>query len=79
IYKRLPLMLRIGGEAIAMDVDITKWLPGKHGEALTFAMPALAPGEYDIALSIDAPLPLYFATDAKRDGVWYTVGRMKVE
>ena len=79
IYKRLPLMLRIGGEAIATEADITKWLPGKHEEALTFAMPALAPGEYDIALSIDAPLPLYFATDAKRDGVWYTVGRMKVE
>lgn len=78
IYKKLPLVLRIGDETTVTDTDITRWLPGKHEEKFSVRVPQKT-GEYDIFLGILSPLPLYFATDAPRYETMYRIGRITVQ
>ncbi len=79
IYKKLPLVLAIGPQRIVTDIDIRSWLPGRHTEHFTLRLPALPAGEHPITVTIENDLPVYFATDAERDGTSYRIGRIRVK
>ena len=85
-YKPLPLILRIVGNGkcyeFVQDCDIRAWLPGKHTEGLTARLPIdIEAGEYTLEIGIVSPHAdvVYFATDAKRNGGFYEVGKITVK
>ena len=85
IYKKLPLLVRLvgnGGAHVATSaVDVTKWLPGKNTEIITFKIPRNIPeGEYglEIGIKCDDGEMLYFATDAERNDGFYTLGKTEI-
>ena len=85
IYEKLPLRIRLKGEGgehtFVTDVDITRWLPGNSSERLNISLPSsLAPCIYEIGIGIRSEDfgMIYFATDAKRQGEFYTVGEINV-
>ncbi len=85
IYYEYPLKVRlVKGEKtveFTTDIDITKWLPGKNLEKQVVTLPAeIESGEYDIEVGIEmsnAP-DLYFCTDAEPDGIYYKLGKIKI-
>ena len=85
-YKPLPLVLRIVGNdkcyEFKQECDIRAWLPGKHTEALVARLPRdIEAGEYTLEIGIVSPHTdvVYFATDAKRNGGFYEVGKITVK
>ncbi len=86
IYTKLPLKVRLcteGEEYIFdTDIDIRKWLPGKHTDKLCIKLPeGIAEGKYTVQAGIgggDYPT-VYFCSDAERDGGFYTLGEIMVK
>lgn len=86
IYRDTPLHVRLYGEegSYVYDTDINtrQWLPGIHGNTVSFQVPKDLPaGTYHVEIGIyseDAPL-IYMCTDAVRNGSFYRVGSVWVK
>lgn len=85
IYKQLPLRVRLRHDhdeyVITTDVDIRSWYPGRNVNKTVLKLPkTIKPDSYSIEIGITADnVPtVYFATDAKRYGSFYTVGEVTV-
>lgn len=84
IYNKIPLKVRLKGEkaeeVFITNTDITKWLPGKTCEKISFTVPKGLPGgEYKVQIGIfDELSRVYFATDAVQDGNYYTLANVIV-
>ncbi len=84
-YFALPLYVRLKNPnhefQFKTDVDITKWIEGKHTQNILIALPADMPsGEYSVQVAIGgegAPI-VYFATDAEFDGRYYALSEIKI-
>ncbi len=84
-YKKMPLIVRLkNNEKIyefEQNVDITKWIPGKHTEWLCAQLPKdIEASEYEVEIalkSIHSDI-VYFATNAERDEEFYKVGKIKI-
>ena len=86
MYMLIPLHLKLKGEGaeytFRCDVDLTKWLPGKHKGDIIADIPSdIIPGEYDVELGLlrDDGMRAYFCTDAEYDEGFYKVGKIVVE
>lgn len=86
IYKTLPLKVRLVSRDASYeyetDVNIRKWMPGKHHDVISLSLPVDAKsGNYDIEIGIfnDVIPVLYFCTDAERDGSYYKVGNFDIK
>ncbi len=83
-YHRIPLSIKLQGEdeyTFETDIDIRKWMPGKHTETMNIKLPEkITAGDYDIKISIynDVAKTVYLATNALCDGRWYTLGKIKL-
>ena len=85
IYRPIPCRVRLAGEQAAYEfdteIDIRKWMPGKHDCQAAFSLPADMPaGRYQaqIGLMNDFIPCIHFATNAPADGAWYTVGEVNI-
>ena len=85
IYKNMAFNLRVKSEndeyVFPTDIDVKRWLPGKHEETVSIKLPRDLPkGCYKLQLGIisDVFPVIYLATDAKRDGAYYTVGNVNI-
>ena len=85
IYYPLPLYVKLkskGEEKIfATDVDIRKWLPGKHTEKIQIVLPQdLQSGEYDLQIGIggNGSPSVYFASDAMQDGEYFILTKTEL-
>ncbi len=86
IYKSLPLKVRLRNDEHSLefvtDVDIKKWLPGKHENTIRILLPEkIEKGNYAVEIGIfdNVIPPLYLCTDAKRNENFYKVGCLNVE
>jgi hypothetical protein len=86
IYKNLPLRIRLKNDKhsyeFSTDIDIKKWLPGKHENAININLPQeIEAGKYEIEIGIfdNVIPPIYFCTDAKRNDEYYAVGCINIE
>ncbi len=86
IYKGLPLKVRLRSnehfQEFVADVDIRKWLPGKHENTICVLLPQqIKKGSYAIEIGIfdDVIPPLYLCTDAKRNENFYEVGCLNIK
>ena len=85
IYKNMPLKLKLKAEekefVFETDVDVKRWLPGKSEECITLSLPKDLPsGNYKLQVGIISELfpVIYLATNAVRDGAYYTLGSLQV-
>lgn len=86
IYNQLPLRIKLKNlqcdEVITTDVDIRKWLPGKHTETLKITLPKdMKIGEYELQIGIGgngAP-SVVFASNAKQDETYSVLMSIKIE
>ena len=83
IYENVPLTLRLfdGKNELKLNTgaDVRSWLPGKHSVNITLNIPKdFSRGEFAVSLGlVGEGLPeVYFASDAPRDGAFFTVGRI---
>lgn len=84
IYTKLPLKVRLVSEnaehIFDTNVDIRAWLPGEHIESIKIRTNDLAPGSYRVELGIISDdATVYFATDAERNGKYYTLAKINVK
>ena len=85
IYNKLPLKIRLVGvetKEFSTNVDITKWLPGKHTENFELNIPLnIVSGEYELQIAIGGgELPsVVFATDAKNDGDYLVLAKIHID
>lgn len=83
-YHSIPLFVRLKGEVefnYRTEIDIKKWMPGKHTERICFELPESLPsGKYSIDITIydENVKNVYFATDAEYQDGWYSVGEIYV-
>ena len=85
IYNEIPLKLRLINEVAEYtfdtEVDIRKWLPGKHINTIKITLPGNIPvGKYQVQIGLvkeDTPM-IYLCTDAVRNGRFYRVAEIKV-
>ena len=83
IYNEIPLKLRLISEVdeytFETEVDIRKWLPGKHVNTISITLPENIPvGKYQVEIGLikeDAPM-IYLCTDAERNGRYYQVAEI---
>lgn len=86
IYESIPFMVRLANETseyvFDTDIDIRKWLPGKHVSTISIPLPEnMVAGKYDVEIGIlgeDTPM-IYLCTDAVRNGRYYKMGDLIVE
>ena len=84
MYDKVPLYLRLNGDKsyeFKTDIDVTKWLPGKHSERFAINLQnSVEKGEYDLEIGIYGGnyKLVYFATNAKRVDKFYKLGRIKI-
>ena len=86
IYKRLPLYIRLKNtertQTFETDVDIREWIDGKYEENMVLSLPTdMLVGEYEVQVGIggDGAPSVVFATDAKQDGAYSVLGRIKIQ
>ena len=86
IYNKLPLRLYFKCESQAFevetDIDITKWLPGEHKEAICFEVPCdIQGGEYELQIGIGGGKypSVHFANLEETDGAYLVLGAVTVE
>jgi len=85
MYDKIPLYVRLKGEdkyEFKTEADVTKWLPGKINERILLELPEnIKAGKYEIQIGIFGVNYnlVYFATDAKRDGQYYSVGNIEIK
>lgn len=86
IYRHIPFKIRLFNENSTFEfdtqVDIRKWLPGKHTENISLSLPHnIALGEYDVEVGIckDDNCFIYLCTDAVRNGCFYKMGKIVIE
>ena len=85
VYNKIPLKVRLKGDknekVCVTDIDITKWLPGKHAENISLDIANDLPlGRYKVEIGIFDDLSrVYFATDAESDGEYYTLATLLKE
>ncbi|MCR4615654.1 MAG: DUF4832 domain-containing protein [Clostridiales bacterium] len=83
-YHKIPLYIRLRGNdeyVFETDIDIRKWMLGKHKEEISIDIPKNMPaGRYNIDISIyDDPVGnVYFATDADFNDGWYELGEINI-
>ena len=85
LYKDIPFCIRLTSPektyVFKTDVKVRDWFPGESESKTEITIPKDTPkGEYKIEVAImrEGAPEIYFATDAKRDGVYYTVGNLTV-
>jgi hypothetical protein len=83
IYKELPLKVRLVSDnaeyVFDTDVDVRRWLPGEHIERIKLPSNGIAPDRYRVDVGIISnDTVIYFATDAKRCGKYYTLAEITV-
>ena len=85
IYKDIPLYVRLtsadASYTLKTDVRIRDWFPGTHENKTELIIPKDAPkGDYKVEVGIvrEGTPRIYFATDAKRDGDFYEVGKISI-
>lgn len=86
IYEKIPLKVRLANETkeyvFDTDIDIRKWLPGKHVHTISICLPeTMDSGKYNVEIGIlgeDTPM-IYLCTDAVRDGRYYRMGELMIE
>lgn len=85
IYHARPLRFRLvkGEETYVFDtdIDIRKWLPGKHKIESFIILPKnMAEGCYQVEIGIIGleEQIIYWCTDAVRDGGYYVTGKLEV-
>ena len=85
IYKDMKFGLRLKSGDIEYsfdtDVDVRKWLPGKSDEDIVFTVAKnVTGGTYELQVGIISELfpVVYLATDAIRDGAYYTIGSINI-
>ena len=85
LYDKVSLKVKLIGDdsyEFDCDADVNNWLPGKHVEEITIKLPCdIKSGEYHIGIGITGvnyPM-VYFATDAKREGAYYLVGKTEIK
>jgi len=85
MYDKIPVYIKLSGDSeyeFKTDIDVTKWLPGKHTENINITLPKdIKAGSYDILVGIygeNYPL-VYFATDAKRCDKYYKLGNVTIK
>ena len=86
IYKNIPFKIRLFNDKNSFEFDtevnIKKWLPGKHTESFRIELPeSISTGEYDIEIGMynDFVSAIYLCTDAVRNGSFYKVGKIIVD
>lgn len=84
MYDKIPVYVKLSGNKeyeFKTDIDVTKWLPGKHIENIDITIPNdIKSGSYDIQIGIygeNYPL-VYFATDAIRCDKHYKLGYVTI-
>ena len=85
MYDQIPVYVRLFGNQsyeFKTDIDVTKWLPGKHVNDISIKLPDdIECGKYDIEIGIygqNYPL-VYFATDAIRNDRYYKLGQIEIK
>lgn len=83
-YHNIPLFVKFAGKeeyTFKTDIDICKWMPGKHREKIVIDIPKnIEKGSYSIEISIydDIVKNVYFATDAEYRSGWYKLGEIDI-
>ena len=83
-YHKIPLFIKLKGEkdyVFKTDIDIRKWMPGKHKEKITIYIPEnIEIGNYSIEISIydDIVKNVYFATDTEYQDGWYKLADINI-
>ena len=83
-YHKIPLYIKLKGEKeydFKTDIDICKWMPGKHREEIIIDIPEnIEIGSYSIEISIydDIVKNVYFATDAEYQDGWYKLADINI-
>ena len=84
-YRKLPAYIRLKGDKgekeILTDLDVREIMPGVKEERIVISIPNDIPlGEYEIgfALTCEHTPMVYLATDAVRDGKYYTLAKINV-
>ena len=86
MYVLIPLHIKLKSAdaeyTFKCDVDLTKWLPGKHKGNICIQLPEdIAKGEYDLEAGLlgDDGMRAYFCTDAEYDNGFYKLGRIEIK
>ena len=86
MYVLIPLHIKLKSTdaeyTFKCDVDLTKWLPGKHKGNICIQLPEdIAKGEYDLEAGLlgDDGMRAYFCTDAEYDNGFYKLGRIEIK
>ena len=86
IYKKIPLRVRLFSKnesyVLNTDIDVREWFPGISENRIELIIPSdVKPGDYSIEIGINNDLipMIYFATDAKRNGAYYTLGEIEIK
>lgn len=85
IYRNMDFSVRLlsedGEQVIKSDIDVKKWLPGRHTEKIEFTVSKdLKPGKYSLEIGIISELfdVIYLATDAERNGAYYKISEIEI-
>ena len=85
-YQPMQTVLRLKSDkgifGFKQAVNNREWLPGVHDLRLRADLPASMPkGKYELQIALISPHAdvVYLATDAVRDGGFYTVAEITVE
>ena len=85
-YKEMKTVLRLKSDkaiyGFEQATNNREWLPGEHLLRLRADLPASAPkGKYELQIALVSPHAdvVYLATNAERDGGFYTLGEIEVE
>ena len=84
-YRKMPVYVRLKSEKYEAEIltklDLRQIMPGEKAESISISIPSDIPqGEYEIGFAITcehAPV-VYLATDAIRDGKYYTLGSLSI-
>ena len=83
-YHRIPLYVKLKSNeeyVFKTDIDITKWMPGKHNNDIYIDIPAnIKKGKYSVEISIydDIVKNVYFSTDAAFADGWYNIAEINI-
>ncbi len=86
IYRHIPFKIRLFNEKDSFEfdtqVDIRKWLPGKHTEKILLEIPEnISARKYDIEIGIcnEFISQIYLCTNAMSNGSFYKVGKINIK
>jgi len=84
VYQSYPLALAIGETIVALEADVTQWLPGDSVVEHSIAVPrALTPGRYPLRVALLDPVTrkpaIRLAIEGRQDDGWYKVGEIVID